>query len=115
MRSSRATSRTLLSMVRAVGLAGPQGAGDVLEHRQMRIERVALEGHGDVAPIGRHGGDVLAADHDLAGVQHFQAGDAAQQGGLADAGRADDDEELAFLDGQVDDGSPWSRSRRATG
>jgi hypothetical protein len=46
--------------------------------------------------------DVDAIEQDLAAVHRRQAGDAAQQGGLAAAGRAEQGDELAFLDFAVD-------------
>ena len=43
----------------------------------------------------------LVADQDLAGGDLLQAGDHAQQRGLAAAGRTDQDDELAVVDGDV--------------
>ena len=51
---------------------------------------------------GAHVVDVAAVDADLAAGDVLEAGDHAQQRGLAAAGRADEDDELAMLDGQVD-------------
>jgi hypothetical protein len=44
----------------------------------------------------------LAADRSRPAVMRLQAGDHAQQGGLAAARGADDDDELAVGDGDVD-------------
>ena len=74
----------------------------ILGHRHMRVERVGLEHHGDAAIRGRHRVHRLAADQQLAGGDLLQPGDHAQQGGLAAAGRADEDDQLAVLDGERD-------------
>ncbi len=70
--------------------------------RHVRIERVALEHHGDVAVtrIGR--GDVLVVDQHTAGGRRVEAGENAQRGALARAGRAEQGEELARLDVEID-------------
>src|SRR6185437_9198995 len=63
---------------------------------------VVLEHHRDVAVLGLELGDVALADPDRAFARRLEAGDDAQQGGLAAAGRSDDDRELAVLDRRVD-------------
>ena len=40
--------------------ADPQREGDVLRHRHVREQRIALEDHAEVAPLRRQGGDVAA-------------------------------------------------------
>ena len=50
-----------------------QRKGDVLGHRHVRIERVALEHHRDVALAGSQRGDVLAVDQDAAGGRRCRA------------------------------------------
>jgi hypothetical protein len=74
----------------------------VLEHRHVGIERVVLEHHGDVAILGIEFVDDPAVDPDLARRDVFQAGDHAQQGALAAARGADEDDELAVGDFEVD-------------
>ncbi len=64
----------------------------------MRVERVALEDHRDVAGAGRKLGDVAAADRDRAVGHLLEAGDHPQQRRLSAAGRPDEDEELAAAD-----------------
>ncbi|MGY2996357.1 hypothetical protein ACVWWD_005164 [Mesorhizobium sp. URHB0026] len=75
---------------------------NVLAGRQMRVERVGLEHHGDVA-IGcgdrRH---VLASNEDLAAVGMIKPGKNAQQGALAAARGADQGDELARFDIEAD-------------
>src|SRR5690606_24573472 len=78
-----------------------QGIGDVLEDRQVGPQRVALEDDADRALLGRSenaacGGEYRpAADLDLTAVGLFEPCDAAQQGGLAAAARAEQHHELA--------------------
>ena len=46
--------------------------------------------------------DALVADPDFAGIVRQQSVDAAQQRGLAAAGRADDGDDLALADVEID-------------
>src|SRR5207244_9752008 len=74
----------------------------VVEHAHVRIERVVLEHHGDVA-LGRLDlVDDASADIDLAAGDGFQPRDHAQQRGLAAAGGADQHAELAVADLEID-------------
>ena len=75
---------------RLVRLRQHQREGEVLAHRHVRIERVVLEHHGDVAFLRRHVVDALGADTDLAAADLFQAGDHAQERRLAAARRANE-------------------------
>ena len=87
---------------------------DVLAHRHVRVERVGLEHHGD-APLGRrHVGDVDAVDEDLPCGDHLEAGDHAQQRGLAAAGRPEQGAELALVDGEVEHLDCLDRRRSAS-
>src|SRR5271169_1522618 len=61
----------------------------------MRIERVVLEHHGDVAFHGFEIVDATLADADLAGGDGLEAGDHAQQGGFAASGGSDEDAKSA--------------------
>ena len=76
--------------------------GDVLADRHVRIERVGLEHHRDVALRRVQIVDDLAADADLAGGDRFEPGDGVEQRRLAAAGRADEHEEAALLERDVD-------------
>ena len=73
----------------------------VLEHRHVRVERVVLEHHGDVAILGIELVDDPAVDRDLAGSDVLEAGDHAQQRALAAARGADEDDELVVGDVEV--------------
>ena len=83
-------------------LAQPQAEGEVLAHRHVRVQRVVLEDHRDVALLRRRLGDVVAADRDVAVGDVLEPGDHPQQRRLAAAGRADEHDELALVDLQVD-------------
>jgi len=101
-------------------LRGPVAAGaftqleaelDVLQRGQVREQAVRLEDHPHVATVGRQGGDVLAADEHLPAVGVLEAGQHAQRGRLAAAGRPEQRDELARLDAKVQsahrrDGAP---------
>ncbi len=85
-----------------VGTGQVQGEGHVLAHRHVRVERIGLEHHGQVA-LGRADiGDVAPVQFDPPAADLLEPGDQAQQGGLATAGGADEDDEFAVADVQVD-------------
>ena len=79
-----------------------QREAHVVGDGHVRVERVVLEDHRDVAVLRRHVGDVAVADEDVAVVDLFEAGEHAQGGGLATAGGADEDEEFAVFDVEVE-------------
>jgi hypothetical protein len=70
----------------------------VLRHRELRVQRVVLEDHGDVAVPGPDVADVAIADVYRAGVERFEAGQHAQRRRLARPRRAHEDEQLAVSD-----------------
>ena len=79
-----------------------QAIGHVVVDAHMRIERVILEHHGDVA-LGRLDlVDDAPADVDLAAGDGLEPRDHPQQRGLAAAGGADQHAELAVADLQAD-------------
>ena len=64
----------------------------------MREDRIALE---DDAPVrARLGGEALAVEIDGAARRGFLAENEPQEGALAGAGRADDGDEGALVDGE---------------
>ncbi len=77
-----------------------QAESQIFTDRHMGIEGVILEHHGDATVAGRFVVDGAAIQPDFAAIDRFQSGDQAQQGGLAAAGRPEDNEEFAALDGQ---------------
>ena len=79
-------------------LAQLQAEAEVPAHRQMRVERVVLEDHRDVALARVEPGDVPAADVDRAGRRLLDPGDQLEQRRLAAARRADEHHELALVD-----------------
>ena len=85
-----------------LGLAGDlEREAHVLADAHVRVERVVLEDHRDVAVLGRHVRHVPAADQDRALVDLLEAGEHAQRGGLPATGRPDQDEELPVVDLEV--------------
>src|SRR5215470_13819015 len=83
-------------------LALLQAERQVLLHRHVRVERVVLEHHRDVAVLGRQVVHHAPADRDRPRGDLLQARDRAQRGGLATAGRTDQDHELAVADLQAE-------------
>jgi hypothetical protein len=78
-----------------------QAVGHVVVHAQMRIERVVLEDHGDVALLRSDLVDDPVVDHQLPRADLLQPREHAQRGRLAAPGRPDQDHELAVPDLQV--------------
>ena len=72
--------------------------GDVLRHRAMREQKEVLEHHADAAQIGRQPGHVGAADLHPAAIGRLQAGNDAQQRGLARTAGPQQRKELAAAD-----------------
>ncbi len=87
------------ALVGVTGIA-VEAEGDVLAHVEVREEGVLLEDHADAAALGRQmeatAGDAHAADFDAAAVERFEAGDQAQERGLAAAAGAEQGEQLAL-------------------
>ena len=80
--------------------------GEVFENGQVREEVELLEHHADFAPqvarLPHTAVEQLAIEADFAFLIAFQAVDAADERRFARAGRAADDEALAFFDVEVD-------------
>ena len=88
-----------------LGLRHPrrfQPEGQVLVHRHVRVERVALEHHGDAALGRRHLIHPRAVDHQVTARNRLEAGDHPQQRRLPAARRSDEHRELTRLDVEVD-------------
>ena len=98
----RAASSTLRSISACGGLGELEREAHVVAHGHVRVQRVVLEDHRDVAVARREVVDALAADQQVALGDLLEAGDHPQRGRLAAAGRADEDHELAVADAQVD-------------
>src|SRR5579875_601755 len=79
-----------------------QAEGDVLPHVEVREQRVALEHRVDRPPVGPDSRDVPTADVDRSLGRLLEAGDHPQRRRLAAARRADDREELAPVDLEVE-------------
>jgi hypothetical protein len=78
-----------------------QAERHVVVDAHMRIERVVLKHHGDVAIHGRQMIDQSFADQDLAGSDGFESGDHPQRRRLAAPGRPYENHELAVADLEV--------------
>ena len=74
----------------------------VVEHAHVRVERVVLEHHGDVAVLRRHVVDDAVADADRPLRDRLEPGDHPQRGRLAAARRADEHHELPVGDVEVE-------------
>ena len=73
-----------------------EAEGDVLAHGHVRKDGIVLEDHADVALVGRDVVDDPSVEGDGAALDGVEAGDHAQQRGLAAAGGAEQREELAL-------------------
>ena len=91
----------LVPDLRLRDLAQPQAERHVLLDRHVRVQRVVLEHHRDVPVLRGHIVHAFVADPDIAGGDILEAGDHAEHGALATAGRADQDHELVVGDAQV--------------
>ncbi len=85
-----------------------QRVRDVVEHAQVRPDRVGLEHHAEAALLGGHGDapglrpDDVAADSDLAVVGRLQADDAAQQRRFAAAAWPEQREDVVGRNSEID-------------
>ena len=79
-----------------------QREAHVVGDGHVRVEGVVLEDHRDVAILRRQVGDVAVTDEDRTRVDLLEAGEHAERSGLAAAGGADEDHELAVGDFQVE-------------
>ena len=79
-----------------------EAVADVLTHAHVRVQRVALEDHRDVAMPRCQVGDVTAADGDVAARDLLQPRDRAEQRRLPAARRADERDELSIADFERD-------------
>ena len=85
----------------------------VLEHGHVAEQRVVLEHEADVALADAARQRVVAVEQHLSLVRPFEAGDDAQQRRLAGARRAEQRNQLAGLDVQVDASRAPRRHRSA--
>ena len=83
-------------------LAHVEAEEDIVAHRHVRVERVVLKYHREVAVLRRHLVRDFAVEHQRAGGDFLKAGDDAQQRALAAAVRADEDEEFALAHVEAD-------------
>ncbi len=82
-------------------LAQLEAKGQVLAHRHVRVQRVVLEYHRDVAVLRRDVVHAALADEDVAPRRVLEARHHAQRGGFAAARWTDEHHELAVEDLEV--------------
>ncbi len=97
-RTISSISRTRRSSSLASAAADARPEGHVVEHGEVREERVALEDGVHRAPVRRHAHHVHAVEAEHAGRHLLEARDHAQHGGLAAARGAEHREELGGAD-----------------
>ena len=78
-----------------------QRKSEIVEDRQMRVQRVLLEHEGDVARRRGLVRGIAAADMDATGVGPFQSRDQPQQRGLAGSGGPEEHDQLTVADGET--------------
>ena len=83
-------------------LAELEREGHVLLHGHVRIKRVVLKDHRNVAVLRRKIRDVLPADRDRSARRQFEARDHAQRRRLATTRRTHQNEEFPVLDRKVE-------------
>jgi hypothetical protein len=83
------------------GLAKLKPESHIVVHAHMRVQRVILENHRDVAVFGGYIVHELVAYVQLTFGNFLQTGDHTQSGGLAATGGADKDDEFLICDIQV--------------
>ncbi len=79
-----------------------QREADIFGHRHVRIQRVTLKHHRNIALAGLGRRDIDAVEEHSAGVGRLEAGQNAQRRRLARARRAEQSEKLAMPDRQID-------------
>ncbi len=95
----------LLDLARDLGLVDLgllETEAHVLAHGHVRVQRVVLEHHRDVAVLGREVIDQLAVDPQLPVADLLEAGDHPQRGRLAAARGPDQDHQLPVADLEVE-------------
>jgi hypothetical protein len=70
----------------------------------MRVERIVLKHHGDIALRRLHAVDALVADIEIAGRDRLQSCNDPEQGRLAAAGGTDEDNKFVVRDLQIEIG-----------
>src|SRR6218665_1712869 len=83
-------------------LAHPQREFDVPGDRHVRVQRIGLEHHRDVAVRRAQMGDVALVQFQAAAARLFQTGNDVHQGALAAARRADQHQEFTVLQSDRD-------------
>src|SRR5689334_14157352 len=74
----------------------------VLGHGEVRKERVLLEHHANIAPIGGYAGNIIVAYEHPPGIGPRKPRDGTKARRLARAARAEEGDELTLLDLEID-------------
>ena len=82
-------------------LSDHQGIADIVRHRKMRIERIGLEHHGNVAIFRQHVVHPLGAEIEVACRHFLEAGNHAHRCGLAAARGSEQHQEFLVDDFKV--------------
>ena len=85
-----------------VHLAQVQRESHVFIDGHVRVKRVVLENHRDVAVLGRNVVHALVADIEIAAADLLKAGHHAKRGGFSAAGRANEHDEFLVRDFKVE-------------
>ena len=90
-------------------MADAKAEGEVFSDVEMRVKRIILEDHGDIAVARREVADVGVADKDFSRGETFQPCHHAQGAGLAAAGRSEENNEglVGDLEGEVENGGDF--------
>src|SRR5690606_29200884 len=88
--------------LRALHALHGKAEADILAHRHVGKQRIALENHAEAALFRLERIDAPVAEPDLAAGERQEARQAIERGRLAAAGRAEQGDELPGLDGKVD-------------
>src|SRR3990170_1705432 len=80
--------------------ADPQGVADVVPHRHVGVQGIALEDERHVAVLRFEPDDAAVADPDVSAVGMVETSEHAKRGRLATARRTEENEELAVCDVQ---------------
>ncbi|MNK94313.1 hypothetical protein D3C87_1145110 [compost metagenome] len=85
----------------AIDALATWSVGNVFQYGHVRKQRVILEHRIEWPTVRRQTTDILAIDRNAARIGLHETGDRAQQGGLATTAGAEQDDEFALLDVQV--------------
>ena len=89
-------------LLRGTEPTDPQRILDVVAHRHVRVERVALKDEGDVAILGFEPNDTPPVDQDVALIRILEPREHAQRSRLSASRRTEQHQELAIGDVEIE-------------